>query len=221
LPSSPRADGLTLSLCCTLLLQAHKPLAKKFFADKGKVNKYLDARAAAVLPTPGAPVRLGQLLQQHGVVVMRVSDKPQAADSALIQDAHRALRRVFGGGEAAENGGAAVAVGGEGAAAGVRGQQRGGEGAAEGAGDEAASASRGAGPSGDKGAAVRGAGGGAAARTRLMAVVSDDSDFQPLLRSATAAGWRTAAVCVDWDEYPSADVTLDWGLVMQGAYGQP
>jgi hypothetical protein len=83
-----------------------------------------------------------------------------------------------------------------------------------------------AGPAGDVGAAVRGEGEGGplwwadAARTRLM-VVSDDSDFIPLLDAATAAGWRTAAVCVDWDEYPNADVTLDWGLVMQGAYCQP
>jgi hypothetical protein len=55
-----------------------------------------------------------------------------------------------------------------------------------------------------------------------MVVVSDDSDFQPLLRAATTAGWRTAAVCEDRrDEYPGADVTLDWGLVMQGAYCEP
>ncbi|KAG1680827.1 hypothetical protein FOA52_008160 [Chlamydomonas sp. UWO 241] len=110
--------------------KAHKPLAKKYFSKTGGVHKFLDARAAAVLPTPGAPVRLGRLLQQHGVDVTRVSDKPQAADTALMQDAYRALRRVPGKGEAAEGAGndnAAVAVTGEGAAEGSRGQQSRGE----------------------------------------------------------------------------------------------
>jgi hypothetical protein len=300
-------------------------LAPALFAlAKAKLYKYCEARDAAILSSPGAKVRLGLLLQQHGVAVVRVSDKPQAADAALMQDAHRALRSVLGGGDEA----VAVAVGGEGAAEGSRGQQRepkgplrdqriaraakaaraakgaarvardqqhaaerrsrlavaaegaergqqgaaegssvgssgqqgAGEGAAEGAGDEAVAAGE-AGPAEDGGAAaVRGegeggaaagtggdgaaasaaaaaggaiaadgdgaGGAGTAARTRLMVVVSDDKDFQPLLRSATIAGWRTAAVCEDWDEcgpggYPGADVTLDWGLVMQGAYCTP
>jgi hypothetical protein len=101
--------------------------------------------------------RLEPLLLQRGVVMTRVGDEPQAADTALMQDARRALLR-------------------------------------------------GPGPA------------SAAGRTqRLMVVVSDDADFQPLLRAADAAGWQTAAVCEQIYEYPGAGVTLDWGRIKEGA----